>query len=191
MIWTGGGREGPDGAPICDWNGKRTTAARVMWMLHHGRSLDPGQRLRKLTVCPFPRCISPDCHRTALSIPGRVTGKRYDMNGRRVCNNIEEPHVLRDPNKDYCSICYELKRGKYRKILTGDDPRRTGRVTRPILTAPSSLPETDGVILTRHKEELEERSQEQDRQGYPDRSPASKVPTPDDLAAMFEAGKNL
>jgi hypothetical protein len=122
MIWLGEGKAGPNGDPVCEWGGKRTTPARVAWTLIRGETLASGRGGERLhRICGTPRCISPECHRKGSNLPGRVTGLHADKDGFPACAH---GHTLRDrygaPLKEwpaprrtpYCPECYQARKIK-------------------------------------------------------------------------------
>lgn len=151
MIWIGGGREGPDGAPVCEWHGKRTTAARVAWnLLNPGDLLKQGERLRH--VCPEPRCVSPTCYHRASGRPrksGRVWGSRFDMHGNLCCPQghvyvdrfgrtmKEKPKYSGEP---YCASCHRLKQQRQVARVRNDALDFGARVLSPEYDTPEGFP---------------------------------------------------
>lgn len=107
MIWTGEGNNGPDGAPRCEWMGRRTTPARVAWMLITGDPLSSGregERLRR--ICDQHRCIAPGCHRKAASVSGRTTGVHMDQDGNPTCKSGHPIKRFPRPRETvYCKWC--------------------------------------------------------------------------------------
>lgn len=115
IIWTGMGRDGSDGTPVCDWvddDGKkiRTTAARVAYRLITHFIVPPDKYLRK--NCETSRCISPSCHDVVSERSGRVSAARYDSEGRLLCAAGLHATKNQDPQRQrsnrHCPACYQI-----------------------------------------------------------------------------------
>lgn len=186
LIWTGAGREGPDGLPICNWKGKRTTVARVMWELETGQRIPEGERMHKKPECEHPRCVAPGCYRIGDAFPGRVSSVRRDASGNPVCKNGHR--LKREPRPRetvYCGQCRQEK-------LHAERLKALDLATEANM--PVIKPGGDRYVLTRSLMEREEAAR-RDELGMPPDA-ISKVPTPKvptltpeqeaELAALFD-----
>lgn len=151
MIWTGSGREGPDGSPVCEWQGHNTTSARVAWnLLTPNDQLRKGERLRH--TCNEPRCISPTCHTRSTGRPsksGRVFGVHLDQFQNLCC---PQGHVYVDrygrtlqqkpdyKGRPYCATCRRIKQQKQAASQRTEIADFADRVLKPEYDTPEGVP---------------------------------------------------
>jgi hypothetical protein len=149
-IWTGMGRDRPDGVPVCDWttNGRttRTTAARVAWVIERGCDIPPGRNLKR--TCTVSRCIAPNHHELSsdYSGNGRPSNLRFDGEGRPVCKFGHPLKRVPKPRETvHCPTCYQEDQRVLRTYRAAQESQYIrAKYTTPV---PPSLVDPDSLSV--------------------------------------------